>query len=270
MNELLALRVERGFGALLLCMVAPLAVSGGADGRAILDKVFGQDRTHSRVLRATLQVFDREGYFKSKRFVEYRIGTAQDSKTLLVFTDPAEIRGLQLLSINRRGDDREQWIMSPATHRARRVAQPDRSERFAGSDFSYEDLSDPVLEDFRYRVLPDARAVNGHPAWLIEAVPVNPERSQYNKVRYWVAKDIPCILGAEMFDAEGRIVRTVAADQISRRSGIWGPRRVEARSLLGGTRSVLTIDAAQFEAGLKENLFTPEAMEAGRIPKSPE
>jgi len=265
-NKAMARRIPLG----LLCLLAQLTAASDTDGRGIMEKVFGQDRTGSRVVHATLQVFEREGRSTSKRFVEYRIGTEQGSKALLMFTEPAEIRGLQVLSISTHGALPEEWIMSPTTHRARKIAAPDRAARFADSDFSYEELSNPVLADFNYHLLPETHTVNGHAAWLIEAVPVNAGRSQYNKVRYRVAKDIPCILTAEMFDSEGRMVRTVVAADFARRSGVWGPRRVEARSVLEGTRSILTVDAVQFNAGLTDELFTPQAMEAGRTPRSAE
>jgi hypothetical protein len=44
-------------------------------------------------------------------------------------------------------------------------------------------------------------------------------------------------------------------------SGIWGARKTEMRSMLDGTKSVLTIDEIHLNTGLDGTLFTPEALE---------
>jgi hypothetical protein len=252
-----------GAWVVLLGLLATHAVAAGVDGRAALDAVYAQDRGRTRVLHATLEVFDRNGHGKITRFVEYRSNAGDGRRTLLVFKDPAAIRGLELLSIEGHGAGRQQWVMPVATHRARAVSEPDRAERFAGSDFSYEDLGDPALDDFGYRLVQDVHALGGHPAWLVVAVPLAAGRSQYAELRYWVARDIPCVLYAEMRDAAGRLVRTLRTGGYAQRAGIWGPRRIEARSVADGTRSVLSIDDVRFDAALPAPMFTPEGMEAG-------
>src|SRR6202163_4526169 len=79
-------------------------VSGSSlDPRKIMEDVYLQDPSHDVKMRANLEVFDKEGHGKKKRFTYERIGSPGDSKTLVVFGDPEEIRGVALLSINRQG-----------------------------------------------------------------------------------------------------------------------------------------------------------------------
>src|ERR1700676_256198 len=92
--------------ALSACFIFGLSssVSGSPqDPRKIMEDVYSQDTSHDVKMRANLEVFDKEGHGKKKRFTYERIGSPGDSKTLVVFTDPEEIRGVTLLSINRRG-----------------------------------------------------------------------------------------------------------------------------------------------------------------------
>jgi hypothetical protein len=93
------------------------------------------------------------------------------------------------------------------------------------------------------------------------ATPVAPDRSQYKFIYYWVAQDVPCILHAEMYDQDGRKVREMHASGLRKESGIWGARKTEMRSLVEGTKSVLTIDQIHLNTGLDAALFTPEALE---------
>ena len=226
-----------------------------------MERIYQQDDSRDTTLRATLRVFGEDGAIARKRFVLYRMGPPGDSKTLLRFTDPLEMRGIALLSVNRRGESDRQWIYIPATQRVRKVAPRDRSEPFAGSDFSYEDVAERVLDDFTYRFLSEVDTIDGHKTFKIEATPVAPDRSQYKFVYYWVAKDLPVILYAEMYDQQGQLLRRFHASQLKKVSGIWGARRVEISSVRENTRTTLTIDAIHFNTGLDEEQFTPQALE---------
>jgi hypothetical protein len=231
------------------------------DPRKIVEDVYRQDASHYVTMRATLEVFDNEGHGKKKRFTYRRIGSPGDSKTLVVFTDPEEIRGVALLSINRRGVSDRQFIYTPATKRVRSVAALERSGRFIGSDFTYEDIAERVVDDFTYRLLGDEESIDGHKTYKVEATPLDPAKSQYKFIYYWVAQDVPVILFAEMYDSSGRKVRALHATQLKRESGIWGARHTEMSSVQDATRTVLTIDEVKFNKGLDEKLFTPEGLE---------
>ncbi len=199
-----------------------------------------------------------------KRFTLSRVGTFGNGKTLLRFSDPRELRGVILLSINRPGAASQQWIYTPATERVRSVAARERSEHFAGSDFTYEDIADRALDDFTYQPLPAGDVIENHRTFKILATPVSPERSQYKFIYYWVAQDVPCILHMEMYDQEDRKVRELHASGLRKESGIWGARKTEIRSVLEGTKSLLTIDEIHLNTGLDSAQFTPEALEKTR------
>ena len=244
-----------------LCATYVTAASGAADGKSIMAGVYDQDTSRDMTLRATLDVTDKESHTVRKRFTLRRLGSFGNGKILLRFTDPAEIRGVTLLSLDQPGEAARPWIYTPATERARSVAPRERSERFAGSDFTYEDIAERVLDNFNYRLLPDEDVIENHKTYKIEATPVAPDRSQYKFIYYWVAQDVPCILHAEMYDEEGRKVRVLHATGLRKVSGIWGARKTEMSSPLEGTKTVLTVDEIHLNTGLEVSQFTPEALE---------
>jgi Outer membrane lipoprotein-sorting protein len=254
--------------SLALCTAHVSSASGPADVKSIIAGVYEQDTSRDTSLRATLDVTDKENRTVRKRFALRRIGSFGNGKTLVRFTDPPEIRGVTLLSINQPGEAARQWIYTPATERARSVAPRERSERFAGSDFTYEDMAERALDDFTYKLLPDDDMIENHKTFKVEATPVTPDRSQYKFIYYWVAQDVPCILHAEMYDGEGRKVRSSHASGLRKVSGIWGARKTEMKSLLEGTRTVLTVDEVHLNTGLEDSQFTPEALE--QTPEKPQ
>jgi hypothetical protein len=136
----------------------------------------------------------------------------------------------------------------------------ERSARFIGTDFTFEDITERVLDDFNYRLIGEAETIEGHKTWKIEAIPSDPSRSQYKYIYYWVAQDVPVILHAEMYDAQGHEVRVLHASQIKRVSGITGARRTEMTSVQTGTKTILTIEDAKFNLAMDEKLFTPEEL----------
>jgi outer membrane lipoprotein-sorting protein len=247
--------------SLALFVFCALSVFAEADAKSIMAGVYQQDTSRDATLRLTLDVTDKEGHTVRKRFSLSRVGSFGNGKTLVRFTDPVELRGVTLLSMNQPGVTDRQWIYTPATGRVRGVAPRERSERFAGSDFTYEDIAEHSFDDFTYQSLPDEDVIENHATYKIMATPVAPDRSQYKYIYYWVAQDVPCVLHAEMYGADGHVVREMHASGLRKVSGIWGARKTQMRSLLDGTKSELTIDEIHLNSGLDASLFTPEALE---------
>src|SRR5580700_12045285 len=169
---------------LALCSSCALPVFGETDAKAIMAGVYQQDTSHDATLRATLDVTDKDGHTVRKRFTLSRVGSFGNGKTLVRFTDPPELRGVTLLSINQPGLTDRQWIYTPATERVRSVTPRERSERFSGSDFTYEDIADHSLDDFTYQPLPAEDTIENHMTYKVLATPVAPDRSQYKYIYY--------------------------------------------------------------------------------------
>ena len=169
-------------------------------------------------------------------------------------------RSVALLSINQRGASERQYMYTPATQRVRSVAPQERTARFIGTDFTFEDIGERVLDDFTYRLLGDTEAMDGHKTYKVEAKPADASRSQYKYIYYWVAQDAPVILFAEMYDAQGQKVRVLHATDLKREKGIWGARNTEMSTVPDRTRTILHIDEVKFNTNLDENLFTPQGL----------
>jgi hypothetical protein len=247
--------------AAAVCLFSALRVFAQDDAKSIMARVYEQDSSRDVKLRATLDIVDKDGHSVKKKFLLSRIGSFGNGKILLRFTDPAELRGVKLLSINQPGTPDQQWIYTPATERVRSITPRERSEHFAGSDFTYEDIAEHPFDNFTYELLPAEDVIENHKTSKIMATPASPGNSQYKFIYYWVAQDVPCILHAEMYDQDGRKVREMHASGLRKESGIWGARKTEMRTLLEGTKSVLTIDEAHLNTGLDSAMFTPESLE---------
>jgi hypothetical protein len=249
----------------VLGLSAPLANRVAPDARKIVEAVYRQDMSRDTMWKASLETIDKKGTSRHKKFIFQRLGSFGNSKTMVRFTEPAEVRGVGLLSINQQGASERQWMYTPAIQRVRRIAPQEQSRRFLGTDFSNEDMAERVLEDFEYRLLTEGEVVDGRKTYKIEQRPVSPDRSQYDHLYVWVAQDIPVVVMAEYYDRGQKKVRFMTVGQIEKIAGIWIARRVEMTSVAEGSRTVLVIDEVRFNSGLKEDLFTQQALEKSDI-----
>jgi len=252
-----------------LVLAAQLAVpslqavsfSAAPDARQIMEMVYHQDTSRDATWRVVMETVDKKGVTRQKKFLFRKLGSLGDSKTLVRFTDPAEVRGVGLLSYNQKGASDRQWMYTPAIQRTRRIAPQERSRRFLGTDFTHEDMAERVLDDFAYRMLGEGEVVDGHKTYKIEAKPVAPDRSQYKLIHLWVAQDLPYTLHAEMFDQNGQKVRVLQASNLEKIAGVWVAKRMEVSSPSENTKTTLVIQEVRFNTGLKEDLFTQQALE---------
>ncbi|MBK6797754.1 MAG: outer membrane lipoprotein-sorting protein [Acidobacteria bacterium] len=233
----------------------------GPDARKIMDTVYKQDTSRDTTWDAKMDVYDKKGNARGKKFVFKKTGSLGNSKTLIRFTEPAEVRGVGLLSINQGGTADRQWMYTPAIQRVRRIAAQERRQRFLGTDFTNEDMAERVIDDFNYTVLSEGEMVDGRKTYKIEGRPVSPDKSQYAYVYLWVPVDLPYVVLGEMYDKQGQRQRIYKATSLEKISGIWVARQVEMSSPPDGTKTVLTVDQIRFNTGLKEDMFTQQALE---------
>jgi hypothetical protein len=231
------------------------------DARKIMEGVYRQDTSRDTIWRAVMDVVDKKGTTRRKKFMFRKIGSLGDSKTLVRFTDPAEVRGVGLLSINQGGTADRQWMYTPAIQRVRRIAAQERRQRFIGTDFTNEDMAERVIDDYTYKLLSEGEEVDGRKTYKIEGRPVSPDKSQYSYVYLWVPQDIPYVVLAEMYDKQGQKLRVLKAGALEKISGIWVAKHIEMSSPPEGTKTNLIIEEIRFNTGLKEDLFTQQALE---------
>src|SRR5262249_23271293 len=123
-----------------------------------------------------------------KRWTFERLGANGQSKAVIRFTAPAEVKGVALLIVNHPDRASDQWMWTPAIERDRRIALQDRSTRFFGTDFSFEDLEERDVSQYDYTLIGE-EAVDGVTCWKIQSVPKQSKSSQYTRTIVWIPKD---------------------------------------------------------------------------------
>src|SRR5438132_11168573 len=140
------------------------------DPRQIVEESQRRTMTQSQRYEGTLRVIDAKNKITEKRWQYDRIGSHGSSKAVLRFTAPAEVKGVALLITNHPDRASDQWMWTPALQRERRIALQDRSTRFFGTDFSFEDLEERDVNQYDYRLLGE-QTIDGAACWRIESTP---------------------------------------------------------------------------------------------------
>jgi hypothetical protein len=154
----------------LLSVVVASAVTSAQDVREIVDEAQRRTAASSQRYEGLLQVFDAKGKISDKRWTMERLGAHGQSKAVLRFTVPAEVKGVAMLIVNHPDRASDQWMWTPAIERDRRIALQDRSTRFFGTDFSFEDLEERDVNQYDYELLGE-EPVDGEACWKIQSTP---------------------------------------------------------------------------------------------------
>jgi hypothetical protein len=245
--------------ALVMMLLALLANPRAADSaREIVAEAQKRTDVTSQRYDGLLQTFDANKKTTEKRWAQDRLGSHGTSKTVIRFAAPAEIKGVALLIVNHPDRASDQWMWTPAIERDRRIALQDRSTRFFGTDFSFEDLEERDLDQYDYRGLGE-EPLDGSACWMIESIPKQTKSSQYTKSVVWIRKDNYAFARIDSY-IKNDVVRRLTYTNISNIQGIWTARELTMIDLRRGSLTRLTLEKVEYNLPLKEDNFTLQAI----------
>jgi outer membrane lipoprotein-sorting protein len=249
------------FAAGCLVVLCFCSTVSAQDARQIIAESENRSRSKSQQYEGTLEVIGASNKVSIKRWEYRRIGSFGASKAILRFTAPAEVKGVALLIVNHTDRASDQWMWTPAIERDRRIAAQDRSTRFFGTDFSFEDLEERDVDQFDYQ-LAGEDTIDGAACWKIESKPRQSKSSQYTSSMVWVRKDYYVAAQIECYSKD-KLVRRIHYGDIQNVSGIWTPRTLEVYDANRKSRTVLKLEKLEYNVPMKDEDFTLEALRRG-------
>lgn len=230
------------FASALTC---PLLWSQDLSAQAILERV---DRTmngpEDQEMEATLILTDEKGNERTRVIQMYQKGA---DRRLARFTEPADQRGIAVLSL----PGGNIYVYLPAYRKVKRIASHVKNSRFAGTDFSYEDMEAKSYADAYEASL--LQTDNDH--FLLELTPKD-RASEYSKQIMWVRKDNFVADKIEFYDQAGRPCKRLTSSNFEKIDGYWVAREREMTDLMKNHRTRMIMRDIHFDQGLSEDLFT--------------
>lgn len=211
--------------ALSMMMAPPLLAqdkSAALSGRDIMDEV---SRRHDRPYESETQamtLIDDRGNTEERTLRRYaREGENGLYRYLVVFDEPAGVRGVALLTWQNRGASDDQWMHLPAYGREmKRSADGGKRNYFMGTDFAFEDMTSEDRSKFSYDRQPDEtteikdetgtvlETVDTH---VVDAYPKDEAlaaETGYKYRRLYISKDRFYIRRIDFYDRRGRFLKT--------------------------------------------------------------
>jgi hypothetical protein len=242
-----------------LCILLFLALPVlGQDPRTIVEDSQKRSVSSSQRYEGTLRVVDAKSKVTEKRWQFDRIGSHGNSKSVLRFLAPAEVKGVALLVVNHPDRSSDQWMWTPAIGRERRIAIQDRSTRFFGTDFSFEDLEERDTDQFDFKLLGE-ESIDGAVCWKIESRPKKTKVSQYTHSNVWIRKDNYVVAQIENYK-KTVLVRKAKYTDIERVQNLWTAQTIEMTDISRNSRTILKIEKLQYNLPMKDEDFTLQAI----------
>jgi hypothetical protein len=249
---------------LLLSLLLP-ASARGEDGLAAMERIDRAMRSEGESMTVRMEVVSASGSTDARQFRMWQLSpVGKPARALIRFESPAGLAGLSLLTVTRSGGGLDTWLYMPSLGRTRRIAAADRTESFAQSDFTLEDMSVGVDAKKRvYTVLGEADC-SGRPCLMVEDKPIDEaagKESGYGRVVLYADKAVSVVHRVDFYDRDGSLVKVLKAGGLKQVGSAWRFDTATLTHLKKGSKTVMTVLARHGEK-VDESIFSPSALEA--------
>ncbi len=201
-----------------------------------------------------LMLIHKGGRITEKQF-ESRSKKFQDNedKLLISFTRPTRIK---LLTHAHEGSDDDQWLRL-SSGKIKRIASSDKGKPFVNSHFYYEDIGSRDIDDYRYKLLEDAKAV-GSDCYAVEAIKKIGEKI-YSRLVLYVRKSDYFIVRVDFY-RKGAFHKYLENHDIRTVTGILTPFSSTMTRADKKGYTELKILKLEFNRSLRNSTFNKEAL----------
>lgn len=258
----------------ILCLLLAARALHAETGREIIDAAqqqHGFSTWKDRALSAVMESYDGATLTRERDIdVQEQTDPRGDHKTFIEFKSPADVQGTLFLHLSPRGKKDEQWLFTPVTRRARRLAEAQQEENFFGSDLSYRDLELIV----RIQQWTDAEApatlqpapdtVDGHACQIVELVPVSQEEFPYRRYRLWFATADKLLWRVDVYDADDMLAKRVVMKKYEQLGKYSTAMAAEVTNVPQNTHTVFTMSKVVYDQGMPETAFSISRLSKGQ------
>jgi hypothetical protein len=264
--------MTRVFKAAILVLVSFTVLSARVEhveltAHDIMEKNFFATKVASVSVDSTMVLINDRGQQRERRnsgLIKLQ-PNGVDSKLVVKFSAPADIKGTGVLQIEHSDSDDDLWIYLPALKKSRRLVANNKKDSFVGSDFSYGDITLPKVDQYRHTLLRTER-IDDHDCYVVESTPATDgvkANSGYSKRVTWVRTDNFVESKVEYYDLARRLLKTQRIGRhqlIESNKSRWLPMYREMTNHQSGHRTTITFARAT-PVELADDSFTTRYLE---------
>lgn len=255
------------FGLLVLI---PVNISAAESARYIMEMVDARDDGDNQIADTKMILIDKNNKERKRIIKMFSKDKGQNTLRLQFFLAPTDVKDVGFLTYDYYGPEKDddQWLFLPDLHKTKRIASSDKSSSFMGSDFSYADMTQRVVDEWKYKLLKEDK-IGDQKVWLIEALPINKEvedRYGYKKSILYVRQNIYMIVRGIHVLSESKKVKYMEMKNIEQIDGIWVATETWMKTTKNKRtlhRTILKTENIKFNQPLEEDFFTVRQLEKG-------
>jgi hypothetical protein len=260
------------FVALLLFNLPAAATNQtGLSGRQILDQVSKrQDKPYEFEVQ-DIVLIDKSGSIEKRELQRYkRDMTEQETRHLLIFSQPSGVRGVSLLTWQHKDSADDQWLYLPASgQEMKRIAKGGRKNYFMGTDYTFEDLAAEDKDKFNYERLAD-EVLDGVKSFVVKSVATDPELQKetgYGFHKLWVSQDHLVIIQIDFFDSHAQLIkRQRNLNLVNVEGETFRANKVEMENFANQHKTIIDVRERSFaETAVAEKIFKERAIVDGSL-----
>jgi len=192
------------------------------------------------------------------KLLEKPVANAGDY-SLIVFDAPADVKGTAVLSHAKIGDDDEQWLFLPSAHRTRRISSSNKTGSFAGSEFSFEDLTGNDGRKYEWKHT-GTEPCGSLSCFVVEATPKDPQ-SAYSKRVLRIDSGEMRIQSIEFFDRKNAKLKTLSYEGYKKlKDRFWRSQSWTMKNHQSGKSTTI-----QFSSMKMDNNFSVNDFSTGKL-----
>lgn len=210
--------------------------------------------TETAVMEMTIA--DSRGRTRNRSMNMWSQSEGDNSGSLIVFSDPGNVRGTAFLTIRENGDS-SQKLYLPAVGRVQTITSGERGDRFMGSDFTFEDLGDQQAEDYEFVWLEEQDSV-----YRVRAN--KPNSDQYDYVEFFIDRDRYTLNEIHYFNSSDEMIKRLEAEEFEQMTDeLWSPSKMTMYDLREDRSTILTWSDRETNVSIPDWRFTERGLRRG-------
>jgi hypothetical protein len=244
------------------------------DARDIMQKVLDRDDGDNIITTMQMQLIDKNGHKRVRDMKTFSKDIGDDEYKLIFFLSPSDVKNTAFLTYDYSNDDKDddQWLYLPALNKTKRIPASDKDSAFMGSDFTYNDMTEPNLDDYTFKILKKSyikRKSGKVPVWIIQSLPKNQsviDETGYTKTIAYVREDNYMITRAKFYLKKASRVKYMDVKKIQKIDGI-DTAMITTMTTKKGKRilhkTILINTDVKMNQNLKKEMFSVRTLEKG-------
>jgi outer membrane lipoprotein-sorting protein len=198
-----------------------------------------------QTMMTTITLIDKAGKTSTRTMSLYQKGS---DKRLVKFLTPADQKGIGFLSL----PNDNLTIYLPAFGKTRKIASSVKNTKFAGTDYSYEDME---AKKYSLKWTPKLLKTEGG-NYVLELTPKSGVITDYSKLIMYARTSDCYTVKIEHYDKSGKLYKTITASKIEK----VGKYTIAKETLLTdnktGSKTKMNITSITYDTDLSDDKFT--------------